>query len=387
MTRWRKRRGRAEGSIFQRADGTWTASVSSGYDGAGKRRRRTVYGKTKGEVQEKLRALQNDASVGIVESGKLTVGEYLTRWLAVIKPTVEPNTYALREQHVRLHIAPHLGSIRLAKLDAFAVEQMYAALEKGKVSAAMRRRVGTTLGTALRAAVASKILPYDPSAGVAKPRTARHEIRVLDPDQVPAFLAAARTDRLFPLYALALDSGMRQGELFGLAWGDVDFEAGTVQVRRSLEEIKGTHRLKDVKTARARRRIDLSSWTMALLHDHRKAMLAEGRDVREGPVFVDSDGGWLRKPNVGRRSFKPILKRAGVPEIRFHDLRHTCATLLLLAEVNVKVVSERLGHASVTITLDTYSHVLPTMQKGAAEKMGLILGRLVATPKANGGPA
>jgi integrase len=167
-------------------------------------------------------------------------------------------------------------------------------------------------------------------------------------------------------------------------------DSGAVFVRRSLEEINGRVRLKDVKTAKARRRIDLAPDTVAALNEHRRRMLAEGHDVRTGPVFVDAKGEFLRKSNVARRSFRPIFERANekvekesrergtapalLPVIRFHDLRHTCASLLLLADVNVKVVSERLGHASIEITLNTYSHVLPTMQKKAAEKMAGIFG-------------
>ena len=166
------------------------------------------------------------------------------------------------------------------------------------------------------------------------------------------------------------------------AWsaGDVDFAAGTVQVRRSLEEINGKQRLKEVKTKKGRRRIDLSPFALDALHDHRKAMLAEGR---VGPIlFPDHDGGWLRKQNVARRSFKPALAWAGLPDLRINDLRHTCATLLRLAGVNVKVVGERLGHSTVTLTLDTYSHVLPTMQREAAGLIGKILGQPV--PRAAG---
>src|SRR5262249_13944173 len=157
------------------------------------------------------------------------------------------------------------------------------------------------------------------------PSIPKRQMSVYDREQVGRFLAAAETDRLYPLYVLALDSGMRQGELFGLQWTDFDFGSGAVLVQRSLEEIQGRLRLKEVKTAKARRRIDLSRFAVGVLHEHRKAMLAIGRDVKAGPVFTDTQGGWLRKSNVQRYSFIPLLKRAGLPRIRFHDLRHTCA--------------------------------------------------------------
>jgi integrase len=244
------------------------------------------------------------------------------------------------------------------------------------------------LHTALRDAVRLKLIPFNPAHEIAKPKPQKKEMTVYDVDQVARFLESAREDRLFALYVLALDSGMRQGELFALLWSDLDLAAGVVRVQRSLEEINGHCRPKETKSARGRRRIDLSQYTIEVLHEHRKRMLAEGNI--NGPVFCDRQGGWLRKGNVLRRSFWAIIRRANdkankeaeksrtepalLPDIRFHDLRHTCATLLLLADENVKVVSERLGHASVQLTLDTYSHVLPTMQKRAAQKMNSILG-------------
>jgi integrase len=217
-------------------------------------------------------------------------------------------------------------------------------------------------------------------------------MQVNDASQVTRFLGAAKEDRLYALYVLALDSGMRQGELVALQWADVDFTAGSVVVQRSLEEINGKLRLKDTKSAKGRRRIELSRFAQDALHEHRKAMLAEGKDVRTGPVFCAPEGGWLRKGNFLRRSFWPCIESANqktraaaveagtqppddLPVIRFHDLRHTCATLLLLADVNVKVVSERLGHASIQLTLDTYSH---EMQKAAVAKMDGTFGSRAA---------
>jgi integrase len=153
----------------------------------------------------------------------------------------------------------------------------------------------------------------------------------------------------------------------------VDLDGQFITISKSLEEISGALRVKTAKTAKSRRRIDLSADTVAALVEHRKAMLAEGHIA--GPVFCDTHGGYLRISNLRRDSFWPILANAKLPRIRLYDLRHTCATLLLLADVPAKVVSERLGHSSITLTLDTYSHVLPTMQRRAADLMGQILGR------------
>jgi integrase len=195
----------------------------------------------------------------------------------------------------------------------------------------------------------------------------RNYAGVSDEAQARALLTAASSHRLYALFLLALDTGMRQGELFAQCWEDIDFDAGSVLVQRSLEEINGRHRVKEPKSDKARR-IDVSTFTLNVLQDHRKAMLAEGCYAPDAPVFPATEGGWLRKPNFQRRVYRPPQKAAGFPAIRFHDLRHTAATLMLLNDVNVKVVNERLGHASIQFTLDTYSHVLPTMQRIAAEK-------------------
>jgi integrase len=380
----RKRRGRGESSISQRTDGLWEAKVSLGYDGTGKRRRKTVYGKTKVEVQEKLRKLHNAVVGGLVEdTDHLTLAMFVGMWLDTVRQNVCRSTYQRYEQHVRLHLTPHLGGVRLNKLEAVHVAGLYAELEKAGVSASERKKVATVLRMALRQATRLRLIAHNPALDVPRRRATKQEMKVLDLEAVPLFPAAAAADRLYALYVLALDTGMRQGELFGLRWPDIDFEKGCVMIQRSLEEIGGSLNLKDVKTAQARPRVQLSPVTLAALNDHRARMLAEGHVTAEAPVFCDTEGKWLRKSNFANRSFKPILRRAGLTKIRFHDLRHTAASLLLLAGENAKVISERLGHASSEITLNTYSHVLPTMQQGAAEKMGFILGQKPPEKQAN----
>jgi integrase len=329
----RKRRGRGEGGINQRPDGRWEARVSLGYDGTGKRKRISVYGATKAEVQEKLRQLQTDAATGrLSDAGNLTVGQFLDRWLATTKPTVATHTFIPYERDCRLYLVPHLGGVKLAKLTALHVEKLYTDLTAAGVSSSMQRKAGTTLRVALQHAVHPlHLIPHNPAADVPKPRHEPEDMQVLDPEQVSRFLAAARQDRLFALYAVALDSGAREGELFALAWADVDFDGSAISITKSLEETRGQLELKDVKTKKSRRRVPLSAFAMEALADHRKAMLAEGNYRPDAPVFCDTEGSWLRKSNVLRRSFRPILARAELPAIRPYDLRHTSATLLLLA--------------------------------------------------------
>jgi integrase len=199
------------------------------------------------------------------------------------------------------------------------------------------------------------------------PRVTRREIHPLTPEQVSQFLDATVLEGFYyPLYVLALDSGARWGELAALERGDVDLEAGTVSITKSLEESNGERRVKETKTKASRRRIKLSNFTVDVLREY--------LETKPGNrIFSTRDGGYLMHTHVSR-AFRAHIKKAGLSGVRFHDLRHTMATLLLLAGVHVKVVSERLGHSRIQVTLDTYSHVLPSMQEAAALAIGGFLG-------------
>ncbi len=374
----RARRGRGEHSIFRRKDnGLWVAEASHGYDASGKRKKTIAYGTTKKEAMDKLEQKLRTPNAP-AELAKLTVDEYLTKWLKTIKPTVEAETYRKYESHVRLHIVPHIGGMRLVEVKWQHIEEWYEVLTDADVSATMRGKVGTTLSTALLAAVAKEIIPGNPMQHVSKPKATTEEMTPLTSDQVTTFLEAASTDRLYSLYATALDTGMRPGELFALQWPDVDFERSSVTVTKSLEWSKGNGlRVKDTKTKRGRRAIQIAPFTADVLHEHRKRMLVEG--FAAGPVFCSTTGGWLHLSNVRRHSFKPLLVAAGLPDIRMYDLRHTCATLLLQAGENIKVVSERMGHSSTAITLENYIHVMPGMQQAAAGRMQNILNKKAET--------
>lgn len=298
---------------------------------------------------------------------KMTVGQVGDAYLSSVKKTVAPTTYNRYEQLVRVHIKPNLGHQPIGDLVPFQVEAFYGDLSELDVKPATQYKAGQVLSYICKFAVKNHLLAYNPCRDVAKPRFEEEEFTVLTPDQANKLLEHAESDRLYALYVLALTSGMRSGELYGLHWSDIDFDAEAVSVQRTLEEVSGVHRVKPPKTPHSRRRIDLPKIAIDALREHLKLALVDGH--AKAPVFCDSRGGYLRRPNVTQRSFQPLLEAAGMPDIRFHDLRHTCATLLLVAGVNPKVVSERLGHSSVQVTLDRYSHVLPTMQKEAAAKL------------------
>jgi integrase len=375
----RKRRGRGEGGVYQRGDGLWCCSVSLGHNANGRLQRKVVYGKTKQEAQAKLRTLQAQAGrLTDTSAGAVSVGVFLEQWLEAVRPSIARGTWAKYRQHVRNLLAPHIGAIKLAQLNSLHVEGLYRLLADAGHGTGQQRNAGSTLRAALSWAVRHRLIAVNAGKRVKMPAHAQRDIKPLEPDHIAAFLRAASTDRLFAMYALAVDSGCRLGELLGLMWSDVDFERGAVAIRRSLEEVGGELNLKQPKTAKSRRTIVLSAFTLDALQEHRRAMLAEGRYGPDRPVFCGATTkSWLRKSDVYRHSFALILDRAGL-KFRFHDLRHTCASLLLATGTDIKTVQERLGHSTATMTLNTYSHVLAGAQGAAAAKLNAILAGAAA---------
>jgi integrase len=370
----RKRRGNGEGSIYQRADGTWCATISVGYTSEGQRKRRTLFGESKQDVQNKLAKVANNlAHQRDIDPQRIKLGEYLDRWLKdAARQRVRDTTYANYERVIKNHIKPHLGGVPLAKLTAFQIHGLYSSLGQLGKSAETIRLTHAVLHRALKQAVRWRLIPFNMAADVDRPRAAKSEVTPLSATQVNELLSAARGDRLEALYALAVTAGMRLGELLGLQWSDVDLKGRAVMVQHSLQELAGKLTLTEPKTNRGRRRIELPQLAVVALNQHRKRMLKEGL-AGVSWVFPNASGGPWRRSHFHAQQYKPLLKRAKLPPIRFHDLRHTSATLLLSQGVHPKVVQERLGHSQISVTLDTYSHVLPTMQLEAATKFDELL--------------
>lgn len=364
-----KRRGNGEGSIYQLADGRWRGCVTTGYTEEGKRRRQYLYGKTKREVQEKLIRLQGNVLNGVaVEPDRVSLADYLNRWVEdTARLDVRHTTYRLYRGIIRNHINPNIGGVKLAKVNVDLVQGLYSALEKQGVSPRVRQLVHAVLHNALRMAVSRGSIQRNPCDVVKKPRVAAKAMQVLDQDQVDKLLEAAHGDRLYALYLLAVTTGLRQGELLALQWQNVDLKRGVISVQHTLQDDDGKLVLSEPKSAKSRRRVDLPQITTKALKRHREALLAEGHP---GPwVFCDRKGGPIRQSNLTSRSFKPLLRAAGLPDIRFHDLRHTAATLMLALGVSAKVIQEMLGHSNINLTFQTYAHVLPSLQHEAATKI------------------
>lgn len=363
----RQIRGHGEGSIYQRKDGRWVGELS-----LEDQSRKQFYGKTKKEVQEKLRQAINDQKQGTLATGpQQTVKQYLEHWLEEVhKPAIRLTTYIKYRKLINSYILPALGHVRLQKLSPQQVQSLYRAKEKDGLSPKTINSIHGVLHKALDNAVRWNLVARNVCDVVSPPRIVRAEIQPLTMEQARVLLRAARGHRLEEIIMLGLTTGMRRGELLGLKWQDIDLEKGTLQVRRTLDYYaKIGYVENEPKTARGRRNITLPSFVVDKLRLYRiqqaAIQVATGDEWEDlGYVFTGLHGGRMN-PRYLVKMFGRLLEEANLPHLRFHDLRHSAATLLLSMEVNAKVVQELLGHSNISMTMDTYSHVLPSMQKEA----------------------
>jgi integrase len=372
-----KRRGHGEGSVFRRKDCTWCGVLTIGYDGTGKRRRRYVYGATKAETLEKLMRLQHAKLTGeLGEPTRFTVAAYLRHWLeTAARPAIREATHLLYADLIRLHINTRIGGVALTKLTPAHVQELLVEMEHAGSSARLRQIVYGVLHKALKQALLWNLVPRNVCEAVIRPRVPEYVAKVLTKEQCETLLQSAKGERLEALYVSAITTGLREGELFGLVWPNVNLKDGWLQVTRQLANHAGHPSLAELKTASSRRKIILPAFAVASLREHRQRALVEGTYYNAMElVFTDTDGKPLRKSNFLRRTFYPFLKQAGLPRIRFHDLRHTAATLRLQQGDHPKVVQELLGHSRVSVTLDTYSHVMPSLQEESAAKIDRLFG-------------
>ena len=426
-----RRRGRGEGSIVQRADGRWMARVDLGWRD-GKRRTKTIYGRTRRAVADALRDALRAAQQGTLAGDeRQTIPEFLTRWLQdVVRPRVRPRTFVGYEAAIEHHISPHLGRVRLAKLTPQHLQAWMATLETKGVSAGRRRYARVVLRTALNTAIRWRLITMNAATLIDAPRTTSREIRPLNPDEARALLDACREHPLDAFVTVALGCGLRLGEALGLQWADVDLDAGTLQVRRAVQrfggdaaarrpllverkrlraalkatlrtpdasdtrarlaeelqtvrgafaKVKTSVQITELKSVRSRRTIALPTVAITALRSHRtrqlEARLAAGRHWQDRGFVLTSTVGTPLEPRNVTRQFKALLTAAKLPDMRLHDLRHSCATLLLAQGVNPRVVMETLGHSQVSLTLNTYSHVLPALQRDAAARMNAVFER------------
>jgi integrase len=374
-----RKRGQGEGSIYKRKDGRWAAAVNLGYLD-GKLKRKTFYGASHEEVKNKLVAALTDQQKGLpILTERQTLAQFLEKWLTdVARPSVRPKTYRFYLDHIRLHIKPTLGKKQLEKLTPADVQHFVNAKLQSGLSPQTIRHIIATLRASLSIAVKWQVVYRNVAALVSLPRIQKQEMCIFTPDQAKAFLDSVKGHRLEALFIMALTLGLRRGELLGLHWSDIDLDVATLRVNYGLQRFDGKLHLVEPKTEKSRRVLPLPLLLVAALRAHRTRQLEErlalGSNWQEtGFVFASTIGTPMEPRNLNR-TFDALVKNARLPKIRFHDLRHSCATILLSQGIPQRTLMEILGHSQISLTMNTYSHVLPEMTRAAVSVMDSVLG-------------
>ena len=378
-----KRRANGEGNIRKRKDGRWEGRYTAGRNPAtGKAIYKNVLGKTQAEVKEKLKkAIEETKGLNIAKAESYTVGQWMDVWYEYYaKIKVRPFSHKTYEGYIKNHIKPSIGNIPLTKLTTLDLQRLYQKLlTEGRVdrleaqnqpkglSPKTVRNINQVISSAMHLAIQQHLIAQDPTDGCALPKTEHREMQTLSADQLAAFLLEAKHSGVFEMYYIELATGLRRGELLGLKWQDIDLDSGVIHVRRQVGRIDGKVQEAPLKTKNAYRNISIGVDAVSILWEKKKQ---DGG--RSEYVFPSPTGGPM-SPDSVLKMLHRVLERAGLPELRFHDLRHTFATLALQNGVDVKTVSGMLGHFSAGFTLDTYAHVTTAAQKKAAETIGAVL--------------
>lgn len=373
-----KRNAQGAGTIRQRLDGRWEARYTVGRNpGTGRQIQKSIYGKTQKEVLEKLRKVQTAKDSGIfVEPSKLSVGDWLDTWQKEYLVNVKPSTKENYRIYINNRIKPALGAVKLQKLKPHQVQAFYNSLSKEGIAPKTVKNIHGILHSSLQQAQKIGYLQGNPTTVCTLPRVIKKEMKVLDDDAIIAFLTAIEGHQFETVYFVDLFTGMRQGELLGLTWDSVDFEAGTLNINKQL--IKGNARqgmyyLDTLKTEKPRI-ITPAPIVMQKLKAHQykqieqrlKAGAAWSND--KNLVFTNEIGGHLTHYTV-YKYFKRIVADIGMPDLRFHDMRHSYAVMAISSGDDLKTVQENLGHSTITTTLDVYGHVTDKMKEESAARM------------------
>ncbi len=381
MTTTRKKNTRAaqgSGTIRQRKDGTWEARYTVGRDpGTGKQIQRSVYGRTQAEVRKKLTAKVQEVDMGIFSApNKLTVGAWLDEWATNYLGGVKPSTVDQYCYQIRVHLRPTLGSVKLEALSAPMIQKVYNEKLREGLSAKSIRNVNGVLHAAMKQALKMGLIRVNPCDSVVLPRVEKKEIHPLDESQISTFLQTIKGHRFEALFVITLFTGLREGEVLGLTWDAVDMDKGMLVVNKQLQKARGkggAYSLVPTKNSKSRC-ITLAPFVLTLIKDIRRQQLewrmkhGQGWANPTNLVFTDEIGGHLMPHTVYHR-FKDVVTAMGCPTVRFHDLRHTFATLSLQNGDDVKTVQENLGHATPSFTLSVYAHATERMKQASANRM------------------
>ena len=376
-----KKRANGEGNIRKRKDGRWEGRYTAGHDPViGKQIFKNVLGKTQAEVKEKLaRALVEAGQVDFTKSGQYTVGTWMDTWFEnVAKIKVRASSHQTCNGYIDNHIKPNIGNIPLEKLTTMDLQKFYRKLlTKGRVerieskeqpkglSAKTVRNINQVISSAMDLAVAQKIILNNPTDACELPKLEHKEMQTVPAEQLSAFLEEAKRSGVYEMYYIELATGLRRGELLGLKRTDIDWKNGIIKVRRQIARVDGKIVEVPLKTKNSYRAVSISTQAIEVLREQK-------RKTNDTYVFPSPNGCPI-SPDSVNNMLKRVLERAGIPKVRFHDLRHTFATIALQNGVDIKTVSGMLGHFSAGFTLDTYAHVTTAAQKEAAQTMGNVL--------------
>ncbi len=381
-----KRRANGEGSIRKRPDGRWEGRYTAGRDPeTGKTVYKNVLGKTQAEVKVKLKqAIQESTEVDALKAAQYTVGQWMDVWFEnYTKIKVRPSSHQTYRGYIDNHIKPNIGKIPLGKLTTLELQKLYKKLlSRGRVdrieakgqpkglSPKTVRNIHQVISSAMDFARSQKLIAINPADGCALPKLEHREMKTLPVEQLASFLREAKESGVFEMYYIELATGLRRGELLGLKWEDLDLEQCTLRVQRQVSRINGEVVEAPLKTKNSYRTISLGTDAVGILKEQRKKCGSSEY------VFPSPTGGPISPDSVIQMLHR-VLKRAGLPKVRFHDLRHTFATVALQNGVDIKTVSGMLGHYSAGFTLDTYAHVTTAAQREAAKTMGNILSSAI----------
>ncbi len=380
-----KRRANGEGSIRKRADGRWEGRYTAGHDlETGKAIYKNVLGKTQSEVKDKLKkAIEETAGLDVIKAEKYTLGQWMDIWFEnYAKVKVRPSSHQTYRGYIDNHIKPNIGKIPLNKLSSLELQKFYKKLlGNGRVkrieskkqpkglSAKTVRNINQVISSALDLAKEQKLISTNPTDSCALPKVEHKEMQTIPAEDLAKFLREAKASGVYEMYYIELATGLRRGELLGLKWSDIDFANRVIRVQRQVARINGEIVEAPLKTKNSYRNISISDDTAEVLKAQREKVDSEY-------VFPSPNGGPI-SPDSVNHMLQRVLERAGLPKVRFHDLRHTFATIALQNGVDIKTVSGMLGHYSAGFTLDTYAHVTTAAQKEAANTMGNVLSGAV----------
>ena len=387
-----KQRKHGSGTVRLRSDGRWEGRVVIGYDGSGLPKTKNVLAKTKAECEKKLKSLIAAQKGSEPQPSRqiMTVAQWLDFWYQTYKkPNLRPNTQMSYERRIYQHIIPNLGPIPLNKLTTGDIQQFYTGLKQNGrllrqeqygegLSGQTVRGIHTTFHAALDKAVSEKIIPKNPSDFCRLPSAKAREMQVLSPEEIQRLLIQAKEDGYFELLLLELSTGLRRGEICALQWDDLNFNTGELQVKRQVHRVKGELAVSEPKTKASNRNVILPPPVLMVLNNYKTEINSAW--IFPSPLNNDSP----RDPAAVRKRLTTILERADCKRVRFHDLRHTFATLALENGMDVKTLSAMLGHVSAVTTLDIYTHITGDMQRAAAASIDRSIGK--AEPQEETGP-